>query len=97
MPSLRELVPSRAGATRQPPAAGSQAARTAGGCAAGRPGPGARQVAWLTPSELFTPFYGRAVASFLLAEHARGAAGGAPLHVFEVPPPPGAEPHMTCI
>jgi len=37
------------------------------------------------------------VASFLLAEHARGAAGGAPLHVFEVPPPPGAEPHMTCI
>jgi len=61
-----------------------------GECAAGRSGPGARQVAWLTPSELFTPFYGRAVASFLLAEHARSAAGGAPLHVFEVLTPAGA-------
>jgi len=30
------------------------------------------------------------VASFLLAEHARSAAGGAPLHVFEVLMPAGA-------
>ena len=55
--------------------------------------PGAWQVAWLTPSELFTPFYGRAVASFLLAEHARTAASGAPLHVFEVRWPCRTQPH----
>ena len=42
------------------------------------------QVAWLTPSELFTPYYGAAVASFLLAEHARTHATGAPLRVIEV-------------
>lgn len=38
----------------------------------------------MTPSELFTPYYGAAVASFLLAEHARMHATGAPLRVFEV-------------
>ena len=42
------------------------------------------QVAWLTPSELFTPYYGAAVASFLLAEHARTRATGAPLRIIEV-------------
>ena len=42
------------------------------------------QVAWLTPSELFTPYYGAAVASFLLAEHARMRATGAPLRIIEV-------------
>ncbi|KAK9825352.1 hypothetical protein WJX81_001851 [Elliptochloris bilobata] len=41
-------------------------------------------VAWLTPSELFTPHYGQAVAAFLLAEHARTAATGASLHVKEI-------------
>lgn len=45
------------------------------------------QTSWLTPSEIFTPYYGRAVANFVLDRHTQLAAGGAaaePLRVFEV-------------
>ena len=49
--------------------------------------PGARR-GWLTPSELFSPHYGRAVARFLLARHAR-LKPPAPLVVYEVGPGSG--------
>ena len=46
------------------------------------------QTSWLTPSEIFTPFYGRAIANFVLDKHAQVAAGSSsavePLRVFEV-------------
>jgi len=40
--------------------------------------------AWLTPSDLFSPHYGRGVAAFISARHARAAPRGAPLHIVEV-------------
>lgn len=40
--------------------------------------------AWLTPSELFSPHYGRAVAAFILAHHAAHRPPGSPLHIVEV-------------
>ena len=41
------------------------------------------QVAWLTPSEIFSPFYGRAVAMYMLQQH-RAAASAQPLQVYEL-------------
>lgn len=38
-------------------------------CAHGQP-----QVAWITPSELFTPAYGAAVGAFILRRHAEAFA-----------------------
>ena len=42
------------------------------------------QTSWLTPSEIFTPFYGRAVANFVLDRHAQMAAPQDPLRIFEI-------------
>jgi hypothetical protein len=47
------------------------------------------QTSWLTPSEIFTPYYGRAVANFVLDKHAQLAASSSttaeePLRVFEL-------------
>ncbi len=40
-------------------------------------------MAWITPSELFTPVYGSAIASFILQHHAAHASGE-PLSIVEV-------------
>ena len=40
------------------------------------------QVAWMTPSEVFSPTYGRGVANYLLQHHARRGGRG-PLHIVE--------------
>ena len=43
------------------------------------------QTSWLTPSEIFTPYYGRMVANFVLDRHAQVAGAVAePLRVFEI-------------
>jgi len=39
---------------------------------------------WLTPSELFSPHYGRAVAAFIVGHHAANSVTGSPLHIIEV-------------
>lgn len=43
----------------------------------------AMQVAWITPSELFTPAYGGAIGAFILQRHA-AIGGGQPLRIVEV-------------
>jgi len=40
-------------------------------------------VAWITPSEVFTPVYGAAIASYILQRHAE-RGGAAPLRIVEV-------------
>ena len=46
------------------------------------------QTSWLTPSEIFTPFYGQAIANFVLDKHAQMTASSSfaaePLRVFEI-------------
>ena len=39
-------------------------------------------MSWLTPSEIFTPHYGHAVASHILQEHKK--AGGGDLRIYEL-------------
>ena len=40
------------------------------------------QVSWLTPSEIFTPYYGQAVASQILQEHRKDSTNS--LQIFEL-------------
>lgn len=40
------------------------------------------QVSWLTPSEIFTPHYGQAVASHILQEHSANQSES--LQIFEL-------------
>lgn len=40
------------------------------------------QTAWLTPSELFTPHWGRAIASHIMQEHRQ--CSDTPLAIFEL-------------
>ena len=42
------------------------------------------QASWLTPSEIFTPFYGRAIANFILDKHSQVAEPGSKLCILEV-------------
>ena len=45
---------------------------------------GDREMAWLTPSETFTPFYGAAVARSVVARHCHFYGHAEPLRVIEV-------------
>ncbi|CAL8470142.1 g9684 [Coccomyxa elongata] len=42
------------------------------------------QASWLTPSEIFTPYYGCAIANFILDKHSQMAEPGTPLRIFEI-------------
>lgn len=42
------------------------------------------QASWLTPSEIFTPFYGQAVANFILDKHNQMAEPGERLGIIEI-------------
>lgn len=42
------------------------------------------QTSWLTPSEIFTPFYGKAVANFILDKRSQAADPREPLRIFEI-------------
>ena len=42
------------------------------------------QASWLTPSEIFTPYYGRAIANFILDKHSQMAEPGSKLSIFEI-------------
>jgi hypothetical protein len=42
------------------------------------------QASWLTPSEIFTPFYGRAIANFILDKHSQMADLGSRLNILEI-------------
>ena len=42
------------------------------------------QASWLTPSEIFTPHYGRSVANFILDKHSQMAEPGTRLNILEI-------------
>ena len=42
------------------------------------------QTSWLTPSEIFTPYYGKAIANFILDKHSQMAEPGSTLNILEV-------------
>lgn len=42
------------------------------------------QTSWLTPSEIFTPFYGKAIANFILHKHSQMAEFGSKLNILEI-------------
>ena len=42
------------------------------------------QASWLTPSEIFTPYYGRAIANFILDKHSQMAEPGSKLSIVEI-------------
>eukprot|EP00884_Botryococcus_braunii_P011350 jgi/Botrbrau1/20215/Bobra.31_1s0012.1 len=42
------------------------------------------QVSWLTPSELFSPFYGQAIANFIVDRHRRVFGDQQPLTLYEL-------------
>ena len=42
------------------------------------------QASWLTPSEIFTPFYGRAITNFILDKHSQMADPGSRLNILEI-------------
>jgi len=42
------------------------------------------QASWLTPSEIFTPFYGKAIANFILDKHSQMAEPGSKLNILEI-------------
>ncbi|EIE25916.1 DUF185-domain-containing protein [Coccomyxa subellipsoidea C-169] len=39
---------------------------------------------WLTPSEIFTPYYGQSIANFILDKHSQMAKPDTPLRIFEI-------------
>ncbi|CAL5218657.1 g361 [Coccomyxa viridis] len=42
------------------------------------------EASWLTPSEIFTPYYGRAIANFILDKHSQMAEPGSKLSIVEI-------------
>ena len=42
------------------------------------------QASWLTPSEIFTPYYGRAIANYILDKHCQMAEPGSKLSILEI-------------
>ena len=42
------------------------------------------QASWLTPSEIFTPYYGRAIANLILDKHSQMAEPGSKLSIVEI-------------
>ena len=42
------------------------------------------QATWLTPTEIFTPYYGHAISNFILDKHSQMAEHGTPLRIFEI-------------
>lgn len=42
------------------------------------------QASWLTPSEIFTPYYGQSIANFILDKHSQMAKPDTPLRIFEI-------------